>query len=78
VGPARASLHGAAVRAGELGVWEEEVGDLMLSASQTTAMVPYLLQAAGFNIEAVQRMAAVNRLPTTRAPGYVVVTRGSG
>jgi SAM-dependent methyltransferase len=57
------------------GRWEEEVDVLPLAASQSMASTPYLLEACGFHIEAVQRMTAVNALPTTRTPRYVVVAR---
>jgi hypothetical protein len=39
------------------------------------ATIPYLLEACGFHVEAVERLAAVNALPTTRTPRYVVVAR---
>jgi SAM-dependent methyltransferase len=55
------------------GGWEEEVDVLPLSTCQSTAVVPYLLEIAGFRIDAVQRMESVNALPTTRTPRYVVV-----
>ena len=55
------------------GIQEEEVDVLPLSACQTTALVPYLLEAAGFRVEAVERMERVNRLPSTRTTRYVVV-----
>jgi SAM-dependent methyltransferase len=54
------------------GGWEEEVDVLPLSTCQSTAVVPYLLEVAGFRIDAVQRMESVNALPTTRTPRYVV------
>ncbi len=55
------------------GAWEDEIDVLPLSACQTMATVPYLLEAVGFRVRAVQRMSAVNALPTTRTPRYVVV-----
>lgn len=55
------------------GAWQEEIDVLPLSACQTMATVPYLLEAVGFRIRAVERMSAVNALPTTRTPRYVVV-----
>lgn len=66
-------IDGLYGREGWRGAWEEEVDVLPLSACQTMATVPYLLEAVGFRIRAVQRMAAVNALPTTRTPRYVVV-----
>ena len=55
------------------GAWEDEIDVLPLSACQTMATVPYLLEAVGFSVRVVQRMGAVNALPTTRTPRYVVV-----
>ena len=48
---------------------------LPLSALQSLATVPYLLEASGFRVESVQMMAAVNALPSTRTPRYVVFAR---
>ncbi len=76
------SLDGAVVvidgtygRSSWTGIWEEEVDDLPLSACQSTAAVPYLLEIAGFRIEAVRWMERVNKLPSTRTKRYVVVAR---
>ena len=52
-----------------------EVDVLPLSATQSTASVAYLLEAAGFKVEAVRWMDAVNALPSTRTARYVVVAR---
>jgi SAM-dependent methyltransferase len=68
-------IDGLYGRDGWVGGWEEEVDALPLAASQSMASTPYLLEASGFRIEAVERMAAVNALPTTRTPRYVVVAR---
>lgn len=57
------------------GPWEGEIDVLPLSACQTLATVPYLLEAAGFRITTVERMSAVNGLPVTRTPRYIVVAR---
>jgi SAM-dependent methyltransferase len=57
------------------GVWGEEVDVLPLSATQTRATVPYLLEAAGFRVEAVRWMDTVNRRPATRTPRYAVLAR---
>jgi fructoselysine-6-P-deglycase FrlB-like protein len=46
-----------------------------LSSTQSLATVPYLLETAGFRVEAVGWMEAVNRRPKTRTPRYVVVAR---
>lgn len=68
-------IDGLYGRDGWTGRWEEEVDLLPLAATQSMATIPYLLEAAGFAIAAVERMAAVNALPTTRTPRYVVVAR---
>jgi SAM-dependent methyltransferase len=68
-------IDGLYGRDGWTGRWEEEVDVLPLAATQSMATIPYLLEAAGFEIAAVERMAAVNALPTTRTPRYVVVAR---
>ncbi len=68
-------IDGLYGRDGWTGRWEEEVDVLPLAATQSTATIPYLLEAAGFEIAAVERMAAVSALPTTRTPRYVVVAR---
>lgn len=57
------------------GAWSEEVDVLPLSATQSRATVPYLLEAAGFRVEAVRWMDAVNRRPVTRTPRYAVLAR---
>lgn len=68
-------IDGLYGRDGWVGRWEEEVDALPLAASQSTASIPYLLETCGFHIAAVERMATVNMLPTTRTPRYVVVAR---
>jgi SAM-dependent methyltransferase len=55
------------------GPWEAEIDVLPLSACQTLAAVPYLLESVGFRVKAVEHMSAVNALPVTRAPRYIVV-----
>ncbi len=57
------------------GAWSEEVDVLPLSATQSRATVPYLLEAAGFRVESVDWMDAVNRRPATRTPRYAVLAR---
>jgi SAM-dependent methyltransferase len=54
------------------GRWEEEIDVLPLSACQTTATVPYLLEMAGFRIDRVQLMQATNARPSTRTSRYLV------
>ncbi len=71
-------IDGLFGRAGWVGHWQEEVDVLPLAACETTALTPYLLEASGFRVEAVEPMAAVNALPTTRTARYVVVARKAG
>ena len=52
--------------------WQQEVDVLPLSACRTTATVPYLLEAAGFNVDGVSYMEATNALPATRTQRYIV------
>jgi SAM-dependent methyltransferase len=72
-GAAAVVIDGLYGRDGWPGAWAEEIDVLPLSACQTLATVPYLLEAAGFRIAAVERMSAVNGLPGTRTPRYIVV-----
>ena len=48
---------------------------LPLATCQSLALTPYLLEAIGFQIEAVELMDAVNKLPSTKTTRYVVVAR---
>lgn len=57
------------------GVWQEEVDVLPLSACRTMALVPYLLERAGFDVESVGLMEAANRLPSTMTTRYLAVAR---
>lgn len=68
-------IEGIYGRSAWTGIWQEEVDVLPLAACQGTAATPYLLEAAGFRIETVRWMEAVNRLPATRTPRYMVVAR---
>jgi hypothetical protein len=71
-GGSLAVIDGLYGRTAWTGRWEEEVDVLPLSACQTAATVPYLLEVAGFRVEGVQWMQAVNARPSTRATRYVV------
>ena len=62
-------------RDGWRGIWEEEVDVLPLSACQTMAMIPYLLEATGFRIDAVEMMQETNKMPATRTKRYIVVAQ---
>lgn len=55
------------------GKWGEFVDVLPLSACQTTATVPYLLEKMGFDVEHVGLMDHTNALPSTRTKRYIVV-----
>ena len=68
-------IDGLYGRSAWTGIWQEDVDVLPLSACQSTALAPYLLEIAGFRIEAVRWMEAVNGLPSTRTKRYVVVAR---
>jgi SAM-dependent methyltransferase len=74
-GGAVAVIDGLYGRSAWTGAWQEEVDALPVAACQSTALVPYLLEKAGFAIEAVELMDSVNRLPATRTPRYLVVAR---
>lgn len=68
-------VDGVYGRSSWTGIWEEDVDVLPLSSCQSIALVPYLLEIAGFRIETVRWMEAVNKLPSTRTQRYVVVAR---
>ena len=59
------------------GALQDEVDSLPLSACQTTATVPYLMQHSGFEIKAVRLMTATNELPSTRTKRYLVIAEKS-
>lgn len=62
-------------RDGWRGIWEEELDVLPLSACQTMATIPYLLEASGFSIDAVEMMKKTNEMPATRTKRYIVVAK---
>ena len=68
-------IDGVYGRSSWIGIWQEDVDVLPLSACQSTALAPYLLEIAGFRIDAVRWMEAVNKLPSTRTKRYVVAAR---
>jgi SAM-dependent methyltransferase len=68
-------IDGLYDRSAWTGVWQEEVDVLPLSACQSTAASPYLLEVAGFRIEGVEWMEAVNAMPSTKTKRYMVVAR---
>ena len=55
------------------GAWEGFVDHLPLSACQTMATVPYLLEQTGFWINFVGLMQHTNALPATQTTRYMVV-----
>ncbi len=55
------------------GAWDGFVDTLPLSACQTTATVPYLLEQTGFQINYAGRMEHTNALASTRTQRYMVV-----
>ena len=54
------------------GIWAEEVDQLPFSACQSQAMLPYLLELVGFEIQHVGPMMATNLRPTTKTSRYWV------
>ena len=70
-------IDGIYGRAGWTGDWARDVDLLPLSACQTRAMIPYLLEAAGFHIRSVGWMEKTNGRPVTRTPRYLVVAAAS-
>jgi SAM-dependent methyltransferase len=74
-GGAVVAIEGAYGRDAWTGVWQEEIDVLPLSATQSTATLAYLLEAAGFRVEAVRWMDTVNAMPSTRTARYMVVAR---
>ncbi|MDB5097719.1 MAG: hypothetical protein JWM80_2140 [Cyanobacteria bacterium RYN_339] len=66
-------IDGCYDRSSWQGKWAEEVDELPLSASQSLALTPYLLEQAGFAITSVGLMEATNARVATRTPRYLVV-----
>ena len=56
-------------------MFEEEVDLLPLSACQSMATMPYLLEKVGLEIQSVNLMTETNKMPATRTTRYVVVAR---
>jgi len=74
-GGAAVVIDGLYGRSAWSGIWQEEVDVLPLAACQSTAMVPYLMEVAGFRVEVVRCMEAVNARPATVTTRYIVVAR---
>ncbi len=68
-------MDGLFDRSAWTGALQNEVDVLPLSACQSTAMIPYLLETVGFTIVGTRLMEATNSLPTTRTEHYVVIAR---
>lgn len=66
-------MDGLFTRDAWTGKWEGSVDALPLSASGSTATVPYMLECVGFHIDHVGMMARTNALPSTRTQRYIVV-----
>ena len=70
-----AAIDGYYGRSAWGGKWAEEVDVLPLSANQSLALAPYLLERAGFAVERAALTEAVNASPATRTTRYLVVAR---
>lgn len=68
-------IDGFYERSAWTGRWAEETDTLPLAACQSLAMVPYLLEKSGFQINVVEPMHTVNSLPSTKTPRYLVVAQ---
>jgi SAM-dependent methyltransferase len=66
-------MDGLFDRSGWSGEWSRFVDTLPLSACQTTAAVPYLLEQIGFHVEHVGLMDCTNAMPSTKTKRYLVV-----
>ena len=74
-GGAVIAIDGFYGRAAWTEMFEEEVDLLPMSACQSLATMPYLLEKVGFQIEAVGLMTETNKMPATRTTRYLVVAR---
>lgn len=54
------------------GSWADMVDELPLSACQSTATVPYLLEQVGFLVSHAGPMIHTNALSSTRTPRYII------
>lgn len=66
-------LDGLYGRGAWTGVWEEDVDVLPVSACQNMALIPYLLELAGFEIRDVRLMNHVNNHVRTRTQRFLTV-----
>ena len=65
-------MDGLFDRAAWVGPLEGEVDILPLASNQSVALVPYLLEKAGFEIQAVEPMSAVNARSGSRYVHHVI------
>ena len=72
-GGAVIAIDGFYGRAAWTEMFEKEVDLLPLSACQSMATMPYLLEKVGFQIASVNLMTETNKMPATRTTRYVVV-----
>lgn len=66
-------LDGLYGRGAWTGVWEEDVDVLPVSACQNMALIPYLLELAGFEVRDVRLMNHVNNHVRTRTHRFLTV-----
>lgn len=66
-------IDGLYGRAAWTGIWEEEVDVLPVSACQNTAMIPYLLELAGFEVRDVRMMERVNGHIRTKTRRFLTI-----
>lgn len=57
------------------GQWEEEVDVLPISASQSLALIPYLLEQTGFRVQVVSEMTRTNLCPSIRTKRFLVIAQ---
>jgi SAM-dependent methyltransferase len=68
-------IDGLFTRDAWFGDLQEEVDTLPLSANQSLALVPYLLEIAGFQVRPVDLMLTVNARPNARFERYLMVAQ---
>jgi SAM-dependent methyltransferase len=66
-------IDGIYGRDGWTGIWAEEVDAIPLSACQSMATIPYLMESIGFQVDSVGWMNHANQLTSTRTKRYMVV-----
>jgi len=66
-------MDGLFGRSAWTGIWEEDVDVLPVSACQNTAMIPYLLELAGFEVRDVKMMECVNGHIRTKTRRFLTI-----